>query len=111
MLAVHQLSPDLWPKGHALPLAVIPEEPNQLLGLTFYRSHDDLGEVLIAVIETVAGRRFGLLRYTGSPTRGTGVYVVPEEGGMPAALAALESVLEVQRDYFVWIAPSALQSP
>jgi hypothetical protein len=105
MLNVSQVPPGDWPAGNARPLALLPLEPDDLEGIEFTTDVDGLGQLRMAVIETLDKWRFGLLRYLDSPVPGITAYVVAGDAQMAPALDALVVTFGIGRGELAWISP------
>lgn len=105
MLAFRAVPPSEWPNGDAKSIALLPELPADLPSLSFVRDRDDLDDLLLSVVETASGWRFGLISHLRSPTPGTGVYVVAHDNQLGVALREFEMALDISRDHFTWVSP------
>lgn len=91
------------------PVAVVAATPDQLTarhGLELQRTYDDLGRLVLAVLESASGTRFTLERHDDDPRAGTTIALF--EGDV--SVARLQEVLDelrVEPAQVVWRYPSS----
>jgi hypothetical protein len=105
MTAFTQTEPAPWLSGQGAAagvLALSPEALSARYGLRFVESADNLDAYDSAAIRMSSGRRFGLLRYRGSPSRGTEVHADSTDDLLDALREFLDA-FELSADDLVWV--------
>ena len=99
-----------WPAGLAHPVGVVELEPRELerrCGVHFSESYDDLDRLLGAIVETVHGGTFALVRHLGAGRRGTEVWVHEDSNNPRADLTTALDTLALDESALTWVSPAA----
>lgn len=94
--------------GLARPVATLNLEPSEItsrLGLRFETSKDDLDELEAAVVSTVSGRQFALVRHRHQPQPGTDVLVNEGSSDLEADLRGVLAALHFGASELRWVHP------
>jgi hypothetical protein len=106
--AVEQLSLDQAERGLAQPIALLRLEPAEIaqkLGIRFESAEDDLDKFQTALLCTVSGKQFALVRYDNSPGTGTEIWVNEKSANISRDLKEALEVLRMELSDVEWMHP------